>query len=212
MIWRLLLNHSRPVQVLFFLITITRNALSRSWTNFSCGTRLIGKAPYSWRAGVHIDRLVWASFGDHELTCSTQWLRVGQRGIRIRVDLSQHSGSWPRPCSQCVFLHALWVRHQISHLYLVYISPIEVPGVAQFTPVNKIAVWFQQNITTSTMIVVDISHVHIMDFTNATKQTTTYTDEGTWVDGNGNGKASKPIDYTKVVPAYTGEHKKHVEK
>jgi len=80
-------------------------------------------------------------------------------------------------------------------------------------PIKKIAVWFQQNIKTSTMIVVDKSYVHVMDFTNATEQTTTYTDEGTWVDGNGNGKASKPIDYTKVVPAYTGDHKKkHVEK
>jgi hypothetical protein len=90
--------------------------------------------------------------------------------------------------------------------YLVYISPVEVPGVAQFTPINKIAIWFQQNIKTSTMIVVDKSYVHLMDFTHATQQTTTYTDEGTWVDGNG--KASKAIDYTKIVPAYTGDHKK----
>ncbi len=42
-----------------------------------------------------------------------------------------------------------------------------------------------------------------MDFTHVTQQTTTYTDEGTWVDGNG--KASKAIDYTKVIPAFTGE-------
>ena len=90
--------------------------------------------------------------------------------------------------------------------YLGYISPVEVPGVAQFTPVIKIAIWFQQNIKTSTMIVLDKSFVHIMDFTHTTQQTTTYTDEGTWVDGNG--IASKAIDYTKVIPAFTGERKK----
>ena len=63
-----------------------------------------------------------------------------------------------------------------------HISPVEV---AQFTPINKITVWFEQNIKTSTMMVVDKSYVHNMDFTHATEQTTTYTDEGTWVDGNG---------------------------
>jgi len=71
--------------------------------------------------------------------------------------------------------------------YLVYISPVEVPGVAQFTPNTKISVWFQQDIKTSTMVLVQNSEAHIVDFAHATQQLTTYTDEGTWVDGEWKG-------------------------
>jgi len=83
----------------------------------------------------------------------------------------------------------------------IYISPIEIPvSTTTFTPVVKVGLWFQQDLDTSTMIVVSVSQLHIIDFTSQQSRITTYQDDGTWQDG-----ASRKIDYTQVVPAYLGE-------
>jgi len=82
----------------------------------------------------------------------------------------------------------------------VYVSPIEIPlSQTTFTPIAKIALWFQQNIETSTMIVLSTSKAHIMDFTVQQTKSTTYNSDGTWSDGK-----SAKLDYTRLVPAFVG--------
>ena len=49
--------------------------------------------------------------------------------------------------------------------------------MVQFTPVNIIFVWFEQNLEDSMIIDAKNLNVHKVDFAHAT-QTTTYTDEG----------------------------------
>jgi len=90
----------------------------------------------------------------------------------------------------------------------IYISPIEIPNsLSTFTPIVKVALWFQQNISTSTMIVLSVSQAHVMDFTNQQTRITTYKNDGTWQDGS-----SRKINYTQIAPAYLGgKPRKHTQ-
>lgn len=86
-----------------------------------------------------------------------------------------------------------------SNLNTVYLSPLEDPGHTQFVPITKVAIWFQQNIKPSTMIGLDSSTAHVLDFSGDTKKVATYTNQHAWVD---NGVVVGPIvDYTKVISA-----------
>jgi len=82
----------------------------------------------------------------------------------------------------------------------IYISPIEIPySTTHLIPVVKAALWFQQSIQTSTMIVLSSTHAHIVDMTYQATRTTTYHDDGTWTDG-----PSAKIDYFRHTPAFLG--------
>jgi len=82
----------------------------------------------------------------------------------------------------------------------IYISPIEIPySTTLIIPIAKVALWFQQSIETSTMIVLSLTNAHIVDMTNQTTQTTTYHDNASWTNG-----PSAKIDYFKHTPAFLG--------
>jgi hypothetical protein len=90
-------------------------------------------------------------------------------------------------------------------MFSVYIGPLVLPGFTNnYTPIVKIALWFQADIVSSDMIELDTSLCHIMDFTTRTTWSTTYTNESTWQDG-----AAKKVHYLKLKspPAYTGKKK-----
>ncbi|KAF9535301.1 hypothetical protein CPB83DRAFT_901053 [Crepidotus variabilis] len=89
-----------------------------------------------------------------------------------------------------------------------YISPSpDIPGTDTLTPVTEVALWFQRDIVTTTMIDLDMSTVHVMNLTGQTTVATTYTDSFQWQDD-----PSKVVDYTKVAPAAVKPIKKVEEK
>ena len=88
---------------------------------------------------------------------------------------------------------------------IVYMGPLTVPEtISIFSPVPKVAVWFQTNVEASTMIVLSTTLTHIVDLTTERSRTTTYHQDGSWTDSS-----DTSIDFTKVTPAFVGVKKKH---
>ncbi|KAJ5674217.1 hypothetical protein N7462_009656 [Penicillium macrosclerotiorum] len=85
----------------------------------------------------------------------------------------------------------------------VYISPYGtlIPGKDVLTPTPTVAVWFQQSVTTGTMISLDTSEAITIDYTNPAPKTCNYSANGIWSMSTGQ------IIYGKSDQKSKGPHK-----
>jgi hypothetical protein len=82
--------------------------------------------------------------------------------------------------------------------YTVFISPTpDIPGRDSLIPLPSVALWFQRNIKTSTMMSLDLSETCVLNLAEDHDRSVLYNDEGHWVI------PGKFVDYTKTVPADT---------
>jgi hypothetical protein len=83
----------------------------------------------------------------------------------------------PGPQASCVIYQS--VNGSFQPVYISPLGPL-LPGKDTLTPVLKVAVWFQQNATTGTMISDAETLGLVVDYTGVTTQTVTYVDPGVW--------------------------------
>ncbi|KAH0563227.1 hypothetical protein GP486_002213 [Trichoglossum hirsutum] len=89
--------------------------------------------------------------------------------------------------------------HQVgTDVQAVYISPLELPpGKATIIPLPKVAFWFEANLSTSTMVVVDQSTIFEVDMSDAKPKDISYDENGAWHNNSG-----KHIHYVRPKPEH----------
>jgi hypothetical protein len=96
--------------------------------------------------------------------------------------------------------HLDTIAHPKLLLRTVFISPSpNVPGRSSLVPLPAVALWFQRDIKTATMMSLDLSLTCQIDLAGRSEQSVLYNDEGHWVF------PGKFVDYTKAAPADTNQ-------
>ena len=112
------------------------------------------------------------------------------------VGFAEPAPSKSRPESKCVLLLMLIAMP-------VFIDHVLPPGsMSIYRPRPQIALWFQRDIETSTMIALSTSAANVVEMEDAT-QTISYNAKGEWTDEEGIVKLK--VDYFKTTPAWVQE-------